>query len=90
MPVVVLKGLAAVREALVYRSQDTADRPPPAVYEHLGYGPHAEGKRRGHAASLQAEAGSRNFSACRKEPTNLRARHVEKGDVPSIGGGEIG
>ncbi|XP_055422166.1 cytochrome P450 2D14 [Bubalus kerabau] len=42
-PVVVLNGLAAVREALVYRSQDTADRPPPAVYEHLGYGPHAEG-----------------------------------------------
>ncbi|DAA29061.1 TPA: cytochrome P450 2D14 [Bos taurus] len=42
-PVVVLNGLAAVREALVYRSQDTADRPPPAVYEHLGYGPRAEG-----------------------------------------------
>ena len=62
-PVVVLNGLAAVREALVYRSQDTADRPPPAVYEHLGYRPRAEGKRRGHTASLQAEAGSRNFSA---------------------------
>uniref|UniRef100_A0A8B9XDH3 Cytochrome P450 n=1 Tax=Bos mutus grunniens TaxID=30521 RepID=A0A8B9XDH3_BOSMU len=42
-PVVVLNGLAAVREALVYRSQDTADRPPLAVYEHLGYGPRAEG-----------------------------------------------
>ncbi|XP_068828209.1 cytochrome P450 2D14-like isoform X1 [Capricornis sumatraensis] len=42
-PVVVLSGLAAVREALVHRSQDTSDRPPPAVYEHLGYGPRAEG-----------------------------------------------
>ncbi|CAI9165891.1 unnamed protein product [Rangifer tarandus platyrhynchus] len=35
-PVVVLNGLAALREALVYHSQDTSDRPPPAVYEHLG------------------------------------------------------
>uniref|UniRef100_A0A452DK28 Cytochrome P450 n=1 Tax=Capra hircus TaxID=9925 RepID=A0A452DK28_CAPHI len=26
--------MAAVREALVYRNQDTSDRPPPAVYEH--------------------------------------------------------
>uniref|UniRef100_A0A452DKS8 Cytochrome P450 n=1 Tax=Capra hircus TaxID=9925 RepID=A0A452DKS8_CAPHI len=42
-PVVVLNGLAAVREALVYRNQDTSDRPPPAVYEHVGYGPRAEG-----------------------------------------------
>ncbi|XP_017904335.1 PREDICTED: cytochrome P450 2D14 isoform X2 [Capra hircus] len=42
-PVVVLNGLAAVREALVYRSQDTSDRPPQAIYEHLGFGPRAEG-----------------------------------------------
>ncbi|XP_068828264.1 cytochrome P450 2D14-like isoform X1 [Capricornis sumatraensis] len=42
-PVVVLNGLAAVREALVHRNQDTSDRPPPAVYEHVGYGPRAEG-----------------------------------------------
>ncbi|XP_069442246.1 cytochrome P450 2D14-like isoform X2 [Ovis canadensis] len=42
-PVVVLNGLAAVREALVYRNQDTSDRPSPAVYEHVGYGPRAEG-----------------------------------------------
>ncbi|EPY88557.1 hypothetical protein CB1_000168007 [Camelus ferus] len=45
-PVVVLNGLAAVREALVYHSQDTADRPPATVYEHLGLGPRSEGKRR--------------------------------------------
>ncbi|XP_006174748.1 cytochrome P450 2D14 [Camelus ferus] len=42
-PVVVLNGLAAVREALVYHSQDTADRPPATVYEHLGLGPRSEG-----------------------------------------------
>nr|XP_042103758.1 cytochrome P450 2D14-like isoform X3 [Ovis aries] len=42
-PVVVLNGLAAVREALVHRNQETSDRPPPAVYEHVGYGPRAEG-----------------------------------------------
>ncbi|XP_042103759.1 cytochrome P450 2D14-like isoform X1 [Ovis aries] len=41
--VVVLNGLAAVLGALVYRNQDTSDRPPPAVYEHVGYGPRAEG-----------------------------------------------
>ena len=76
-PVVVLNGLAAVREALVYRSQDTADRPPQALYEHLGFGPRAEGKWRGQASS-QAEAGSWIFGA--GKPTNLRGRQVEKGD----------
>lgn len=45
-PVVVLNRLAPVREALVYRSQDNSDRPPATVYEHLGYGPRSEGKRR--------------------------------------------
>ncbi|KAI4545821.1 hypothetical protein MG293_002376 [Ovis ammon polii] len=60
-PVVVLNGLAAVREALVDCNQDTSDRPPPAVYQHVGYGPRAEGKWRGQATSLQAEAGSRTF-----------------------------
>uniref|UniRef100_A0A9L0KD03 Cytochrome P450 n=1 Tax=Equus asinus TaxID=9793 RepID=A0A9L0KD03_EQUAS len=43
-PVVVLNGLAAMREALVHRGEDTSDRPPAVVYEHLGYGPHAEGR----------------------------------------------
>jgi hypothetical protein len=43
-PVVVLNGLAAVREALVNRSEDTADRPPMPVNEHLGYGPRSKGK----------------------------------------------
>ena len=60
-PVVVLNGLAAVREALVYRSQDTADRPPPAVYEHLGYGPRAEGKRRGQGRRFSVQERANEF-----------------------------
>ncbi|XP_045410718.1 cytochrome P450 2D17-like [Lemur catta] len=42
-PVVVVNGLEAVREALVKHNEDTADRPPSPVYEHLGYRPHMEG-----------------------------------------------
>nr|ALF38177.1 CYP2D50 [Equus caballus] len=42
-PVVVLNGLAAIREALVLRGEDTSDRPRVPVMEHLGFGPHAEG-----------------------------------------------
>uniref|UniRef100_A0A667FQH0 Cytochrome P450 family 2 subfamily D member 6 n=1 Tax=Lynx canadensis TaxID=61383 RepID=A0A667FQH0_LYNCA len=43
-PVVVLNGLEAVREALVYHSEDTADRPPMPIYEHLGFGPRSQGR----------------------------------------------
>ncbi|XP_045147090.1 cytochrome P450 2D14 isoform X2 [Echinops telfairi] len=42
-PVVVVNGLAAVREALVLRGEDTADRPPMPVYKHIGFGPQAQG-----------------------------------------------
>ncbi|XP_022374663.1 cytochrome P450 2D15 isoform X2 [Enhydra lutris kenyoni] len=42
-PMVVLNGLDAVREALVYHSEDTADRPPMPIYEHLGFKPHSQG-----------------------------------------------
>ncbi|XP_045690722.1 cytochrome P450 2D14 [Phyllostomus hastatus] len=51
-PVVVVNGLAAVRETLVQHSEDTADRPPMPIYQHLGFGPRAEGvilARYGHA-----------------------------------------
>ncbi|KAF6339721.1 hypothetical protein mRhiFer1_008002 [Rhinolophus ferrumequinum] len=37
-PGVVINGLAAVQEALVNQSEDTSDRPPMPVYEHLGFG----------------------------------------------------
>ncbi|XP_036108630.1 cytochrome P450 2D14 [Molossus molossus] len=51
-PVVVVNGLEAVREALVGRGEDTSDRPPTPIYEHLGFGPLSEGvilARYGHA-----------------------------------------
>lgn len=43
-PMVVLNGLAAVREALVDCGEDTADRPPMPLTELLGFGPHSQGK----------------------------------------------
>ncbi|XP_058424211.1 vitamin D(3) 25-hydroxylase-like isoform X2 [Diceros bicornis minor] len=42
-PVVVLNGLAAMREALVDHGEDTSDRPPVPFIEHLGFGPRSEG-----------------------------------------------
>ncbi|XP_004589515.2 cytochrome P450 2D17-like [Ochotona princeps] len=42
-PVVVLNGPAAMHEALVTHGEDTSDRPPTPVLEHIGFGPHAEG-----------------------------------------------
>ncbi|XP_072699802.1 cytochrome P450 2D6 isoform X1 [Canis lupus baileyi] len=51
-PVVVLNGLEAVREALVHRSEDTADRPPMPVYDHLGFGPESQGRPFGPGALL--------------------------------------
>uniref|UniRef100_A0A2R9BLS3 Cytochrome P450 2D6 n=1 Tax=Pan paniscus TaxID=9597 RepID=A0A2R9BLS3_PANPA len=43
-PVVVLNGLAAVREALVTCGEDTADRPPAPIYQVLGVGPRSQGR----------------------------------------------
>nr|XP_023421124.1 cytochrome P450 2D16-like isoform X2 [Cavia porcellus] len=42
-PVVVVNGLAAVREALVNRSEDTSDRPTVPSFALLGFGPKAQG-----------------------------------------------
>ncbi|NXW92761.1 CP2DH protein, partial [Alopecoenas beccarii] len=41
---VVLNGYKTVKEALVHRSEDFADRPYMPIYEHLGYGSKSEGK----------------------------------------------
>ncbi|KFQ44260.1 Cytochrome P450 2D3, partial [Nestor notabilis] len=41
---VVLNGYKTVKEALVHRSEDFADRPYLPIYEHLGYGNKSEGK----------------------------------------------
>uniref|UniRef100_A0A2I3GYJ5 Cytochrome P450 family 2 subfamily D member 6 n=1 Tax=Nomascus leucogenys TaxID=61853 RepID=A0A2I3GYJ5_NOMLE len=43
-PVVVLNGLAAVREAMVTRGEDTADRPPVPITQILGFGPRSQGR----------------------------------------------
>ncbi|XP_008060184.1 cytochrome P450 2D17-like isoform X2 [Carlito syrichta] len=43
-PVVVLNGLAAVREALVSRGEDTADRMPVPFFDHVGFGPRSQGR----------------------------------------------
>nr|XP_026238516.1 cytochrome P450 2D15-like [Urocitellus parryii] len=42
-PVIVLNGLAAMREALVNHSEYTSDRPWMSIYEHLGLGPRSQG-----------------------------------------------
>ncbi|KAM6162463.1 cytochrome P450 2D16-like isoform 1-T2 [Erethizon dorsatum] len=42
-PVVVVNGLAAVREALVNYGEDTSDRPPMPTNELMGFGPRAQG-----------------------------------------------
>ncbi|XP_060244959.1 cytochrome P450 2D26 isoform X2 [Meriones unguiculatus] len=42
-PVVVINGLKAVREVLVTCGEDTSDRPPVPIYNHLGYGPKSKG-----------------------------------------------
>ena len=38
--------MGALHEALVYRGKDSSDHLPEPVTEHLGFGPHAEGKLR--------------------------------------------
>ncbi|NXQ22950.1 CP2DK protein, partial [Peucedramus taeniatus] len=40
---VVLNGYKTVKEALVHKSEDFADRPHFAIYEHMGYGKNSEG-----------------------------------------------
>lgn len=75
-PVVVVNGLAAVREALVSRSEDTSDRPPMPTYKHLGFGPRSEGvilARYGHAWREQ-----RRFSVSTLRDFGLGKRSLEQ------------
>uniref|UniRef100_A0A8C4VHQ4 Uncharacterized protein n=1 Tax=Gopherus evgoodei TaxID=1825980 RepID=A0A8C4VHQ4_9SAUR len=46
---IVVNGFKAVKEALVQKSEDFADRPYFSIYEHLGYGENAEVARYGQA-----------------------------------------
>lgn len=43
-PVVVINGLKAVREVLVNCGEDTADRPPVPIFNHVGFGHNSQGK----------------------------------------------
>ncbi|XP_067415715.1 cytochrome P450 2D14-like isoform X2 [Emydura macquarii macquarii] len=69
---VVLNGFKAVKEALIQKSEDFADRPPFPIYEHLGYGENAEGlvvAKYGHAWKEQrrfALSTLRNFGMGKK------------------------
>ncbi|XP_004438090.1 PREDICTED: cytochrome P450 2D14-like [Ceratotherium simum simum] len=71
-PVVVLNGLAAMREALVEHGEDTADRPLMPVFQHRGFGPHVLGvlfARYGPAWREQRRfcvSTLRNLSMCKK------------------------
>ncbi|XP_053886393.1 cytochrome P450 2D15-like isoform X2 [Malaclemys terrapin pileata] len=69
---IVLNGFKAVKEALVQKSEDFADRPYFPIYEHLGYGENSEGvllARYGHAWKEQrrfALSTLRNFGMGKK------------------------
>ncbi|NXU08673.1 CP2D3 protein, partial [Pardalotus punctatus] len=75
--VVVLNGYKTVKEALVHRSEDFADRPYFPIYEHMGYGKNSEGKY-GHVWKEQrrfALSTLRNFGMGKK---SLEERVVEE------------
>ncbi|NXP25609.1 CP2DH protein, partial [Scytalopus superciliaris] len=54
---VVLNGYKSVKEALVHKSEDFADRPYFPIYEHVGYGKKSEGKSLENRHSSLAQAG---------------------------------
>ncbi|KAF5913829.1 hypothetical protein HPG69_018713 [Diceros bicornis minor] len=90
MPSVVLNGLGAMREALVDRSEDNSNRPPGPIFEHLGFGPRSEDKRRrggpqpggDWAHSDRDPAGSSGGMVvdlrCREASANLKGRQAEE------------
>lgn len=79
--VVVLNGYKAVKEALVHKSEDFADRPSFPIYEHMGYGENSEGivvAKYGHVWKEQrrfALSTLRNFGMGKK---SLEERVVEE------------
>ncbi|NWV20648.1 CP2DH protein, partial [Origma solitaria] len=75
--IVVLNGYKTVKEALVHKSEDFADRPYFPIYEQLGYGKNSEGKY-GHIWKEQrrfALSTLRNFGMGKK---SLEERVVEE------------
>ncbi|XP_037701676.1 cytochrome P450 2D19-like isoform X4 [Choloepus didactylus] len=88
-PVVVVNGLAAVREAALQRGEDTSDRPPVPLREQLGSGPHAQG--RGWQRQRQGPSGSwarvaRAAALLRVHHARLRSRQEVAGAVGDRGG----
>ncbi|XP_003470594.1 cytochrome P450 2D6-like [Cavia porcellus] len=75
-PVVVLNGPAAVREALVDHSEDTSDRPPVPVYEHLGFQPHSQGVVMAHYGPAWRE--QRRFSLSTLRNFGLGKKSLEQ------------
>ncbi|XP_023558420.1 cytochrome P450 2D17-like [Octodon degus] len=75
-PVVVLNGLVAVREALVNHSEDTADRPPMPIYEHLGIGQHSQGVILAHYGPTWREL--RRFSVSTLRNLGLGKKSLEQ------------
>ncbi|KAM6162471.1 cytochrome P450 2D6-like isoform 1-T1 [Erethizon dorsatum] len=75
-PVVVLNGPAAVREALVDHSEDTADRPPMPVHEHMGFSPHTQGVALAHYGPAWRE--QRRFSMSTLRNFGLGKKSLEQ------------
>ncbi|KAM5287665.1 cytochrome P450 2D17-like [Ctenodactylus gundi] len=75
-PVVVLNGLAAVREALVNHSEETADRPPLPIYAHLGVGQRSQGVILAHYGPAWRE--QRRFSVSTLRTFGLGKKSLEQ------------
>uniref|UniRef100_A0A2I3GG29 Cytochrome P450 n=1 Tax=Nomascus leucogenys TaxID=61853 RepID=A0A2I3GG29_NOMLE len=75
-PVVVLNGLAAVREALVTCGEDTADRPPAPIYQVLGIGPRSQGVFLAHYGPAWRE--QRRFSVSTLRNLGLGKKSLEQ------------
>jgi hypothetical protein len=43
-PMVVINRMKAMKEVLLTCGEDTADRPPVPIFEHLGFKPRSQGK----------------------------------------------
>ncbi|XP_062058744.1 cytochrome P450 2D17-like isoform X1 [Lepus europaeus] len=75
-PAVVLNGLAAVREALVTCNEDTADRPPMPIFNHLGFGPRSQGVAMAHYGPVWRE--QRRFSVSTLRNFGLGKKSLEQ------------
>ncbi|XP_004845527.1 cytochrome P450 2D6-like [Heterocephalus glaber] len=75
-PVVVVSGPAAVREALVKHSEDTADRPPMPTHERLGFRPHTQGIALAHYGPAWRE--QRRFSVSTLRNFGLGKKSLEQ------------